>query len=87
MEGYDDVRCLPRIPKLFPTSDSQPELVLFSASSDTGSSTNSAPHALDTCNDSNKDGRREEDQEQTESLPSNAPHSTLITFGDEKAMF
>ncbi|UZP37259.1 hypothetical protein NXS19_005075 [Fusarium pseudograminearum] len=46
MEGYDNARCLPRIPKLFPTSDSQPELVLFSASSDTGSSTNSAPTLL-----------------------------------------
>ncbi|KPA46206.1 hypothetical protein FLAG1_00824 [Fusarium langsethiae] len=52
MEGYDDARCLPRIPKLFPTSDSQPDLVLYSASSDDGSSANSyTPHALDTCNE------------------------------------
>ncbi|CEI60548.1 hypothetical protein FVEN_g9968 [Fusarium venenatum] len=87
MEGYDDARCLPRIPNLFPTSDSQPDLVLYSASCDAGSSTNSnTSHALDTCNDDNEYDRRAEDQGQIESSSINAPHSTLMSLGDEKAI-
>ncbi|KAL3600332.1 hypothetical protein FPOAC2_04569 [Fusarium poae] len=84
MEGYDDARCLPKIPKLFPTSDSQPDLVLYSASCDVTSS--NTLHALDTCDDSNEYDRQAEDQGQIESLSNNAPHSTLMSLGDEKAI-
>lgn len=89
MEGYDDTRCLPKMPTLFTTpSDAHPDLVLFSASSDTEDSTkNTTPHALDTCNDCSKEDSHGKDDEKVQTPPSNAPHSTLISPGDGKSMF
>lgn len=89
MEGYDDTRCLPKMPTLFTTApDVHPDLVLFSASSDTENSTkNTTPHALDTCNDGGKDDSHKTDGEQVHTPPSNAPHSTLMSPGDGKSMF
>ncbi|KAJ4139914.1 hypothetical protein NW768_001263 [Fusarium equiseti] len=86
MEGYDDTRCLPKMPKLFTTPpDTHPDLVLFSASCDTEDSTkNTTPHAIDSCNDGGKDDHHEKDGKQVHTPPSNAPHSTLMSPGDGK---
>ncbi|KAL5587703.1 hypothetical protein FOVSG1_012839 [Fusarium oxysporum f. sp. vasinfectum] len=89
MEGYDDndARCLPRMPRIFTPSDTQPEVVLFSAAADDESSTKSKTlHELGTC-DTETDGTTCHDKEEAEAGPSNAPHSTLMSPGDGKAMF
>ncbi|ENH65448.1 hypothetical protein FOC1_g10006830 [Fusarium oxysporum f. sp. cubense race 1] len=82
MEGYDDndARCLPRMPRIFTPSDTQPEVVLFSAAADDESSTKSKTlHELGTC-DTETDGTTCHDKEEAEAGPSNAPHSTLMMF-------
>ncbi|RGP80900.1 hypothetical protein FLONG3_950 [Fusarium longipes] len=74
MEGYDDTRCLPRIPKLFPNSGTRQDIVLYSASSDTETSMNSDTiHALDACG-SNEDNRCEEDTGPIEPPPNDECH-------------
>ncbi|RFN46193.1 hypothetical protein FIE12Z_9557 [Fusarium flagelliforme] len=76
------------MPTLFTTSsDTHPDLVLFSASSDTEDSTkNTTPHALDTCNDCSKQDSHGKDDEKVQTPLSNAPHSTLMSPGDGKSI-
>jgi hypothetical protein len=88
MEGYDDddARCLPRMPRIFTPPDTQPEVVLFStAAEDETSSKSNALHELAIC-DTETDDTTCRDKE-AEAGPSNAPHSTLMSPGNGKAMF
>ncbi|KAF4453493.1 hypothetical protein F53441_3850 [Fusarium austroafricanum] len=79
MEGYDDdARCLPKIPKLFTASDSQPEVVLFSTSSETeDNNEGNTVHEIATCGTDDGDKAHQNTAPQ-EAPPSNAPHLTLI---------
>ncbi|KAF5604445.1 hypothetical protein FPANT_1494 [Fusarium pseudoanthophilum] len=86
MEGYDDndSRCLPRMPRIFTPPDTQPEVVIFSAAADDESSTKSKVlHELATCDTETDDTACHDKEEEAEAGPSNAPHSTLMSPGDE----
>ncbi|KAF4947480.1 hypothetical protein FGADI_10432 [Fusarium gaditjirri] len=81
MEGYDDndARCLPRMPRIFTPLDTQPEVILFSATADDESSTKCKTlHELATC-DTETGGTTYPDKKEAEAGPSNAPHSTLMS--------
>jgi len=89
MEGHNDnaARCLPKIPKLFTTTDHPTEVILFSASApDEDSIKSRAVHGLTTC-ETHEDNTQQNDGQKERTPPSTALYSTLMSPGDRTATF
>lgn len=87
MEGHNDnaARCLPKIPKLFTTTDHTTEVILFSASAE-DSIKSRVVYGLTTC-ETHEDNTQQNDGQKERTPPSTALYSTLMSPGDRKATF